>query len=212
MQGQKTVKRDTEQPLISPRFTRWKEYFFLITTLMWLPDLTFRKAQAYQKPKFRSGDIFVGLKCGIFNFAFKWRGVIKCLAEKLLENDVTQIGSKDTQKQYEFIDIFRGSKFSYLIRSMSKCCKSQDTLRPDTEFSICIWREVYQLESPHRFWNLLFYRLCRDIQAFYLNLDFNYLTNPHRQTIPHVVFPRTITESLFCLKTDLVPEQKSEMA
>lgn len=101
---------------------------------MWLPDLTFRKAQAYQKPKFRSGDIFVGLKCGIFNFAFKWRGVIKCLAEKLLENDVTQIGSKDTQKQYEFIDIFRGSKFSYLIRGMSKCCKSQDTLRPDTEF------------------------------------------------------------------------------
>lgn len=101
---------------------------------MWLPDLTFRKAQAYQKPKFRSGDIFVGLKCGIFNFAFKWRGVIKCLAEKLFENDVTQIGSKNTQKQYEFIDIFPGSKFSYLIRGMSKCCKSQDTLRPDTEF------------------------------------------------------------------------------
>lgn len=71
MQEQKTVKRDTEQPLISRRFTRWKEYFFLITTLMWLPDLTFRKAQAYQKPKFRSGDIFVGLKCGIFNFTFK---------------------------------------------------------------------------------------------------------------------------------------------
>lgn len=101
---------------------------------MWRPDLTFRKAQAYQKPKFRSGEIFVGLKCDIFNFAFKWRGVIKCLAEKLFENDVTQIRSKDTQKQYEFIDIFRGSKFSYLIPGMSKCCKFQDAHRPDTEF------------------------------------------------------------------------------
>ena len=60
--------------------------------------------------------------------------MIKCLAEKLFKNDVTQIRSKDTQKQYEFIDIFRGRKFSYLIRGMSKCCKSQDTLRPDTEF------------------------------------------------------------------------------
>ena len=108
---------------------------------MWLPDLTFRKAQAYQKPKFRSGDIFVGLKCGIFNFAFKWRGVIKCLAEKLLENDVTQIGSKDTQKQYEFIDIFRGSKFrthSDLTRNFTYAFDEKSTnLNPRIGFEIC---------------------------------------------------------------------------
>ena len=133
---------------------------------MWLPDLTFRKAQAYQKPKFRLGEIFVGLKCDIFNFAFKWRGVIKYLAEKLFENDVTQICSNDTQKQYEFIDIFRRSKFNYLIRGMSKCCKSRDILRPDTELILYIWREVYQLERSHRFWIFSFIDFVKTFKLF----------------------------------------------
>lgn len=40
--------------------------------------------------------------------------MIKYLAEKLFENIVTQIRSKDTQKQYEVIDTFRGSKLKVL--------------------------------------------------------------------------------------------------